>query len=291
MKQLVLLLLISLSLNAHKSHIVEHHHFHRLLDFVFPEDLHNKTIIVLDIDNTIAQPKGKIGSEEWVVHVINKWADSSITDSRARFQIIAPLYFDIIHSVDFIPIELITIDIIRELQQAGVLVIGLTARSFQVCDRTIEQLYNIGIDLSHASVWHEDLWYEGHLNYCHKQGIIFCDGNDKGKVLSHVFEQLNYYPSKIIAIDDKERHLHAIARAINPEIEFVGIRYGHLDEKVRNFDGVAADEELLELIIWQWLFNEVQLAFMPTSVESVVLRDPSCAKATEGRHIKMRILS
>lgn len=255
MKQLVLLLLFALSLNAHNQQIIEHHQFSRILDFVLPQDLHNKTIIVLDIDNTIAQPNGLIGSEEWVAHVINKCIDSSITDPRARFQAVAPLYFDIIHTINFIPIELITIDIIRELQNSGVIVIGLTARSFDIGDRTIEQLYNIGIDLSHASLWHEELWHDCHLEYCHKNGIIFCDGNDKGKVLTQIFDRLNYCPSKIIAVDDKERHLQAIARAINPDIEFIGIRYAHLDEKVRNFDSIAADEQLLEWIIWQWLFE------------------------------------
>lgn len=255
MKQLVFIFFFTFSLTAHNSQIIEHHHFHHILDFISPHDLHNKTVIVLDIDNTIAQPECLLGSEEWVAHVINKWADATIIDSKARFLAIAPLYYDVIHAIDFIPIELITIDIIKELQRSGVIVIGLTARSFEIADRTIEQLYNIGIDLSHASVWHEELWHDCHLQYCHKNGIIFCNGNDKGKVLTQIFDRLNYCPVKIIAIDDKERHLQAIARAINPEIEFIGIRYAHLDEKVRNFDGIAADEQLLEWIIWQWLFN------------------------------------
>lgn len=255
MKQLALTFLITLSATAHNWQIIQHHHFNRILDFVLPEDLHNKTVIVLDIDNTIAQPECLLGSEEWVAHIINKCIDTSITDPRARFKAVASLYFDIMHTVDFIPIESLTIDIIRELQNSGVIVIGLTARSFEIADRTIEQLYTIGVDLSHASLWHEELWHDCHLEYCHKNGIIFCDGNDKGKVLTQIFERLNYCPNKIIAIDDKERHLHAIARAIDPCIEFIGIRYGHLDEKVRNFDGIAADEELLEWIIWQWLFE------------------------------------
>lgn len=263
MKQLVLLLITTLSLNAHKSQIIEHHHFHHILDFVLPQDLHNKTVIVLDIDNTIAQPECLLGSEEWVAHIMNCFADSSIIDPRLRFQAIALLYFDVIHTINFIPIELITIDIIRELQNSGVIVIGLTARSFDICDCTIEQLYSIGIDLSHASIWHEELWHDCHLTYCHKNGIIFCNGNDKGKVLTHVFDRLSYCPSKIIAVDDKERHLQAIARALHPEIEFIGIRYGYLDEKVRNFDGIAADEQLLEWIIWNWVFNEAHLTFKP----------------------------
>lgn len=255
MKQLVLLLLITFSLQSHKSQIIQRHHFHSILDFIYPEDLHPKTIIVLDIDNTIAQPERLIGSEEWVAHVINTYGNTTTVDMKARFQYVAPLYYDIIHTVNFIPIEPLTADIIRELQNSGVIVIGLTARSFQVAERTIEQLYNIGIDLSHASLWHEELWHDCHLSYCHMNGIIFCDGNDKGKVLCEVFERINYCPAKIIAIDDKERHLNAIAKAVCPCIEFVGIRYTHLDEKVRNFDSVAADEELLEWIMWQWLFN------------------------------------
>lgn len=258
MKQLVACLLITFSLAAHKAHIIEHHHFHSIIDFILPKDLHDKTIIVLDIDNTIAQPKRLLGSEEWVVHIMNNYTEFH-PDGRTRFKMMAPLYFDIMHTVNFIPVEHITIDIIRGLQQSGVIVIGLTARSFEIMDRTIEQLYAMGIDLSHASLWHEEIWHDTHLSYCHKNGIIFCDGNDKGKVLTHIFERLNYYPCKIIAVDDKERHLQAIANAIHPEIEFIGIRYAHLDEKVRNFDRIAADEQLLEWIMWQWLFNQPRL--------------------------------
>lgn len=255
MKQLALLLFITFSIQSHKSQIIHCHHFHHILDFIFPEDLHSKTIIVLDIDNTIAQPEFLIGSEEWVMHMINKWCNPTITDSRERFKSIAPLYYDVIHSINFIPIELLTGEIIRTLQNSGVIVIGLTARSFEICDRTIEQLDNIGIDLSLASLWPEEFWHDCHLSYCHKNGIIFCNGNDKGKVLCHVFDRLNYCPTKIIAIDDKERHLHAIAKAVCPCIEFVGIRYGYLDEKVKSYDTRAADQELLAWIMRQWFFN------------------------------------
>jgi predicted phosphatase len=242
--------------HAQKSVIIEHHYFHQVLNWVQPEDLHNKTVIILDIDNTLAHPEAYlIGSEEWVAHMICTYGDTTITDPKARFACIAPLYYDVIHAIHFQPVESITIEIIKELQNSGVIVVGLTARSFEICDRTIEQLNSMGIDLSHASLWHEQLWHDCHLEYCHKDGIIFCNGNDKGTVLTQLFERLNYKPTKIIAVDDKERHLQSIARALHPKIEFVGIRYAHLDEKVRNFDSIAADEELLEWIIWQWLLK------------------------------------
>ncbi|CAN5146185.1 hypothetical protein BH09DEP1_BH09DEP1_1110 [soil metagenome] len=255
MKQLVLLLLITFSLKTHSCQIVEHNHFGRILDFILPSDFHNNTLIVLAIANTIAQPEKLIGSEEWVAYIMNTYGDTSISDIKARFQSIAPLYFEVMHTVNFIPIEPITATIIRELQNSGVIVIGLTARSFEVAERTIEQLYNIGIDLSLASLWHEELWHDCHLSYCHMNGVVFCDGNDKGKVLCQVLERINYCPTKIIAVDDKERHLNAIAKAVCPCIEFVGIRYSYLDAKVKNFDTVAADEQLLEWIMWQWLFE------------------------------------
>lgn len=253
---ILLILVTTFCLHAQKSIIVEHHHFQHVLDWVLPEDLHNKTVIVLDIDNTLAHPETYlIGSEEWVAHMICSYGDTTITDPKARFACIAPLYYDVIHGISFQPVESITVEIIKELQNSGVVVVGLTARSFEICDRTIEQLYNIGIDLSHASLWHEQLWHDCHLEYCHKNGIIFCDGNDKGKVLTHLFERLNYQPSKIIAVDDKERHLQSIARALDTQIEFIGIRYAHLDEKVRAFDKVTADRQLLDWITRQWIFN------------------------------------
>ncbi len=185
--------------------------------------------------------------------MLNKGIASGL-EFNASKQTLLPLYFDIIHSIDFIPVELITIHMIQELQKAGVIVMGLTARSIAIIDRTIAQLRALGIDLSHAALWHEPIMHDCHLPYCYKNGILFCDGNDKGVILDQVLTRLNYTPTKIVVIDDKEKHLHAIARVLGPEIEFVGIRYSYLDEKVRNFDPLCADEELLEWIMWHWLF-------------------------------------
>lgn len=264
MKRLLLLLLLNLPLVGC---IVEHHNFIAINDYLNPHDFNKYTIIVLDIDNTITQPKDRLGSEEWVVHMMNTFTEPH-PDSRFRFNLIAPLYFDVIRAIDFIPVELTTCDIIRQLQQMGVIVVGLTARSCHIANRTTEQLQKIGIEFSHAPLWHEDFCSDGHLEYCYLNGIIFCNGNDKGKVLVDIFERLNHCPCKIIAIDDKEKHLHAIARAIDPCIEFIGIRYAYLDEKVRNFDKIAADEELLEWIVWNWLFGETQSAIKAISLDN-----------------------
>lgn len=234
--------------------IVEHSHFITVNDYLTPQDFNKYTVVILDIDNTIAQPNAIIGSEEWFAHMMNKVMEDDC-DVRAAVNRILPLYFEIMHTVDFGPVEQMTIDIIRQLQEAGLIVIGLTARSLEIKDRTIKQLNTIGIDFTRSSIWHEDFEYDCCVPYAYKEGVIFCAGADKGKILMHVFDRLNYCPCKIIAIDDKAKHLQAIARAINPCIDFIGIRYGHLDDKVRNFDGVAADEELLEWIIWNWLFS------------------------------------
>ena len=52
----------------------------------------------------------------------------------------------------------------------------------------------------------------------------------------------------MIAVDDREKNLHAIKKIFGSHIEFIGIRYGHLDKKVAEFNPVQAEQELQYLV-------------------------------------------
>lgn len=224
--------------------IVEHSEFSAILNYLSQEDYHKNTVIVLDIDNTIAiqgHPFEMFGGDMWVNYEINKLVKEGLTFQDALAQIL-PFYYELTHYVELEPVESATAEIIKQLQDAGITVIACTIRSLPVSDRTIMQLKSIDIDLSRSSFGDQELLGTD-ITFRYKDGIIFCNGGDKGVTLKCIFDHFNHTPTKVIVIDDKEKYLHQIKKVLHADIEFIGIRYGHLDDKVANFDPVLAEQE------------------------------------------------
>jgi uncharacterized protein DUF2608 len=237
----IFVLFFSFSLLAN---IIEHNKFACILDYIKPEDCHKNTLVILDIDNTIAtlgQPFQWLGGDAWITYEINKLMQEGLSYKEATARIL-PFYFELTHFVELIPVEPTTITIIKQLQEAGITVIACTIRSIDIMYRTIEQLKMIGIDLMHSAFGYEELSCH-EPRFCYKNGIIFCHGGNKGITLANVLEHFDHTPTKVIVIDDKEKYLHQIKNVLNPEIEFIGIRYGYLDETVAQFDPIVAELE------------------------------------------------
>ena len=110
-------------------------------------------------------------------------------------------------------------------------------------DRTLEQLTSLQIDFSKTALIEDVFVFEGLQETTFKQGIIFAGhGIEKGPALIAYLKKLKSLPKKIVVIDDKMSHVQNIAKALEPlEIDFVGIRYGGADEKVKSFNPKIAE--------------------------------------------------
>jgi hypothetical protein len=237
----ILVLFFSISIFAN---IVEHADFACILNYIKQEDCHKNTLVILDIDNTIAtldKPFQLLGDVAWIEYEYNKLIQQGLNVKEPEAQIL-PFFFELTHYIELKPVEATTVAIIKQLQEAGITVIACTMRSIDIIDRTIEQLKTIGIDFTNSAFGYEELF--GHNpRFCYKNGIIFCHGGDKGITLNYVLEHFWHTPTKVIVIDDKEKYLHQIKQVLHPDIEFIGIRYGYLDEKVAQFDPILAEQE------------------------------------------------
>lgn len=223
-----------------------HNNFEAIWNYIDADDHQPHTIILLDLDNTVVQPLDTyVASDQWVEHHIKQKMQDGLS-ARQAWLLIKDLYVYLQKHIRLTLVEEITVEIIKELQAKGITVVAITARLSEVSDSTIMQLRNL--DIHFSQLWHEEI-YDGELRYCYKDGIIFCDGNDKGKVFEHISQRINKYFKKIIAVDDKEKNLHAIKKVLHPDIEFIGIRYGYLDHVVANFDHVQAEKELQNFLI------------------------------------------
>lgn len=205
-------------------------------------DLAN-TLIIFDIDNTLAAPKLEIGSDQWVNYLVEQKMKDGLNFQQA-FNAVLPTYFHVQFKIAMHPVEDITPKLIDELKSNGASVIALTARSIFVASRTLDQLHDMRVELGiqgHAS--------EMHLNMpipcIYMDGVIFSGNNDKGLVLLELLSNIAFKPTKIIFLDDKLKNITAVEYAAEKcGIEFIGIRYSRCDERVAHFNPVKAQEQL-----------------------------------------------
>lgn len=223
------------------SYLNHHNNFDAIWNYITHDEHHSYTIILVDLDNTLVQPHGTfLASDQWVeYHIKQKMKDG--LSAREAWLAIKDLYVQIQQYITLTLVEEITVQIIKELQSKGIFVIAITARLSEVSNYTLMQLHNL--DIHFSQLWHEELC-DRDLRYHYKDGIIFCDGNDKGKIFEHITQRINKSFTKVIAVDDKEKNLHAIKKVLHPDIDFVGIRYGYLDAIVANFDHKQAEIDL-----------------------------------------------
>jgi phosphoserine phosphatase len=228
------------------AYVNQHNNFDAICNYISLDDHHSGTIILLDLDNTLVQPYGTyLASDQWVEYHIKQKMNDGLS-AREAWLLIKDLYIHLQQYINLTLVEEIAVQIIKELQSKGIIVIAITARLSEVSNNTLMQLHNLGIHFS--QLWHEEL-SDHDLRYHYRDGIIFCDGNDKGKAFEHITHRINKYFKKIIAVDDKEKNLHSIKKVLHPDIDFIGIRYNYLDTIVAAFDHEQAELDLQKYLV------------------------------------------
>lgn len=204
--------------------------------------LDEDTLFVFDLDNTLIEHAQYLGSDQWfthkIVHLIKQGVEPDDAVRIAISQLIIIHDYSEMRFVDpAIP------DLLHEMQQKNVPMVGLTKRAPCLCERTLEQVEPLQLDLSKTTPIQEELTFHDLGGTTLKKGIIFVgDGLEKGPVFLAYLQKLERLPKTVVVIDDKMNHLQNIARSLEPTgIDFVGIRYGGADERVKAFNPEIAD--------------------------------------------------
>src|SRR5579872_3167092 len=209
------------------------------------------TWVVLDLDNTVIESLFELGSDQWISKLIAYACEKKSENTPSAVEQVIELYTAVQHHLRMKAVEPEVAKLIRALQDIGIPVIGLTARGKSLIDTTHRQLEEIDIDFSRNQQGHSPTILLGNQpeNTCTFQGgIIFCDGKDKGLCFTAFTKQCSNLPTHILMVDDKEKHVsHVGTAATKLGIEFNGIHYGYLDEKVKNLDMKKADSQLLHI--------------------------------------------
>ncbi len=227
----LLLGLVFLAIAAN-AEIVEISHMDQVYNYLKPN-----TLIIFDIDNTILEPVQTLGSDQWFRHRIAYWIDHGIDPERALEKALSEwMAVQNITKVKLAEPE--TARIVKHLQDRGFTVMGLTTRGLGMSTRTNEQLKTIGVHLETSAPVKQDVFFMNQRGVLMRGGTLFTANTHKGKALFKLLDQIDYLPKMILFVNDKRSHIVPIEETASKRgIPFIGLRYGFLDEKVKNFNG------------------------------------------------------
>lgn len=211
--------------------IIEAPHFHHLSEHVDDEAL-----VLLDIDDTLLIPPQMLGCDEWFQHRLNVHMGSGL-DQRLALQNALMEWEAVRHITEMEIVELGSDQIVKELQEKSVCLMGLTTQGLTLASRTVHQLnrYQINLSLTAPSQDHH-FFSVGSSGVLYANGILFTSGTCKGKAIFQLCDAIGYHPKKIVFINDKASHLAEIEREAHARnVEFVGLRYGYSDARKKAF--------------------------------------------------------
>lgn len=222
--------------------IIESDKIESVLDYISPE-----TLVIFDIDNTLAHPIGELSSDEWFCYLVNQKMNEGYDYITAVYYAL-PITYYAQFNVDLQPTEGLIPYLLSELIIHKIPTMALTTRSLFVAERTLKQLEDISLYFLIPHISQHDLVLSMTHPCFYTRSILFSGNNDKGQALFYFFELMNYYPEKIVFIDDKMKYLLSVQQAAKSHnIPFIGIRYSGCDERVKNFDPEKAQAQWDEL--------------------------------------------
>lgn len=234
----LLLTIVNISLITTGCQIVESQDIQEVMHYLVHDP--KETLFVWDIDNTIAELDSPaphhVGSDKWFCCLVEEHIKNGKSKSEA-IELVVPDYNNAQFTYDLRLLQPEVKKIFQYLHNQEIRTFALTARNLELRDRTHEQLAKIGIDFKEkAHVESLILNKEKGIEYY--KGIIFSNGNDKGKILLQFLQRedaLHY--KKVIIVDDSHSNIHAIARSLGGQndVDVVAIRYGYLDEQVQQY--------------------------------------------------------
>ncbi|MCB1136727.1 MAG: DUF2608 domain-containing protein [Chlamydiia bacterium] len=204
-----------------------------------------QTLVIFDIDNTLIETKQTLGSDQWFNQTLERRLKAG-QDFDEALQEVLNLWWRIIQVSDFRTVETSTAEVVFEAQERAAAVIGLTSRGPELKEQTHQALRSLDLNLARAPIGTGFGEVKGFQGPCYWDGVFFCDGKPKGKVLQTVMDEIRALGvSKVIFVDDTARHIHSVEQLIEGEgLDYLGLRYGVVDERVENFDHRIADIQL-----------------------------------------------
>ncbi len=198
------------------------------------------TLLILDVDNTLIESAQMLGGDRWYYYSVDKFKKAGLSEKEATDKAMKT-WFDLQKVTKVTAVEPKTPELVTVLQDKGVKVMLLTARSIEEAPTLYDQLSSVGIDIAKSPPSTKQYFFASSRYY---KGMLLVNVNNKGDVLKLFLAKAKVKPAKAVFIDDKKKNVESVDQALaSMGIECDCIRYGFLDEKVKKFDPAIADVE------------------------------------------------
>jgi len=221
--------------------IVEFKSISQIVSHISPD-----TLVLLDIDNTVIELPQTLGTPQWFSDYYNKKRKLGMKHEEAMKSTVE-IYTQVNEISAAKLVEQDTGSIIKTLQNRGIAVMGLTSRDDALLKTTIRQLESVGVNFNNG-VFKD---FQANLTLGErskiKQGIIFTGGKHKGECLLEFLSLANWSPKKIIFVDDQLKNVQEVEVSLlktPPFINYKGVRYSFLDDKIKNVDSKLHEVQL-----------------------------------------------
>jgi hypothetical protein len=201
-----------------------------------------RTLLVLDIDNTLIYPAQEVGSDQWFHSRIDYYRQRGYSYSDA-LDFALPEWEAVQNVTQVKLVEPYILDFLRSVQKDTALqVMGMSTRGLGLAKRTVHQLETLSIDLSKTAPSRKELPFLNSRAILFRKGVFFTACTHKGKALKMFLDEIGYHPQQVVFVNDKRGHLRQVEETLEEHgIPYVGLRYGYLDQKVKNFRKDIAD--------------------------------------------------
>lgn len=237
------------------SQIIETENFSSIVQYIKPD-----TLVLLDIDDTLLIPVQTLGSDVWFCHRLNEYKET-LSPIEALDKTIAE--WEGIRQLTKVKIvEEGTEKIISDLQNNNIPVMGLTTQGLALATCTVHQLKTLDIDLTKTAPSKEDHYFINKHGNLYREGILFTSGTPKGPALLKLLESMQYFPKRIVFINDKATHLKDVEETAEANgYEFIGLRYSFGDKRVTEYNPEIAEIQWNHSSFAHILSDEEALAF------------------------------
>lgn len=196
----------------------------------------SKYLIFIDIDNTLITPTTDLGSDhffDWQIDLIQKNDSQALANSIPNMlKILFQLWENINYRLCDNEINWVFENLIKEEKLDIVL---CTARSIETQNITFQSLEQFNITQYLSAKLVDNIWNETNtLNFKIKDGIIYCDGKNKGQIIESLIKNINKSYNYIILIDDKLSNLKKFIE-YNSGPNIIAIHYTGMENIVNEF--------------------------------------------------------
>ncbi len=201
--------------------------------------LEKDSLFFLNVGDTLFSPSCMLADNQWREYFVER-ANHLISEPVIAQRIIDKVKGLIVEKVPKITPEEITPQFISQMQSEEISVFGYTQRNFSTSYAknngliTYNHLLGMGIDLKKTQSFDSIKDYHNTF-HVFQFGILFTNKNPLGPAFAEFIATRKEKPSKIIIVDDSLEALQEVENILGNS-DYLGLRYGRIDERKNAFD-------------------------------------------------------